>query len=108
VRRFAPDFILVSLGFDAFWRDPLASLQLSVSGYAALLQSALSLADGRVVVALEGGYDLEGLAHGSDAVCRLLVGEDPASDPLGPPPDQLPLDVVEPLLDRMVDLHQLA
>jgi acetoin utilization deacetylase AcuC-like enzyme len=108
VRRFAPDFVLVSLGFDAFWRDPLASLQLSVTGYAALLESALSLGNGRVVVALEGGYDLEALAHGSDAVTRLLLGESPAPDLIGPSPDQLPLSSVDPLLSAMSELHQLA
>src|SRR5262249_10582998 len=41
VRRYAPDFILVSLGFDAFWADPLASLQLSIGGaYTRLMRSA--------------------------------------------------------------------
>ena len=108
VRRFNPDFTLVSLGFDAFWRDPLANLRLSLTGYAALLQSALALANGRLVVALEGGYDLEALAHGSEMVCRLLHGEPPPADPLGPPPDQLPQEAVAPLLERMAELHQLA
>src|SRR5712691_10397321 len=102
VRRYNPDFILVSLGFDAFWGDPLASLALSLDGYASFLRSAVSLAgslcDGRLVVALEGGYDLNALAHGSEAVCRLLMGEDPPTDPLGGPPEQLTLTQVEPLL----------
>jgi acetoin utilization deacetylase AcuC-like enzyme len=113
VRRFQPDFILVSLGFDAFWRDPLASLALSVGGgYTALISNAVQLAkelcQGRLVVALEGGYDLEALAHGGDMVCRLLLGEAPAPDPVGPPPDQLPLDAVEPLLDQFAALHELS
>jgi len=108
VRRFQPDSIVVSLGFDAFWRDPLANLRLSLSGYEQLLRSALSLAGGRTVIALEGGYDLEALAYGSEMVCRLLLGEDPPPDLLGPPPDQLPLETVEPLLERIADLHQLT
>src|SRR4029077_11654105 len=87
VRRFQPDFILVSLGFDAFWADPLASLRLSIAGaYTPLLRSACELAGQRLVVALEGGYDLGALGHGADAVCRLLLGQEPADDPLGPPP----------------------
>jgi acetoin utilization deacetylase AcuC-like enzyme len=112
VRRYAPDFILVSLGFDAFWADPLASLRLSVGGaYTPLLRSARDLASamcgGRLVVALEGGYDLGALAHGSEAVCHLLLEEEPPADPLGPAPDQLSRADVEPLLEAIAALHHL-
>jgi acetoin utilization deacetylase AcuC-like enzyme len=112
VRRYAPDFLLVSLGFDAFWADPLASLRLSIGGaYTPLLRSARDLAktlcDGRLVVALEGGYNLDALAHGAQAVCQLLLGEDPPADPLGPPPDQLSLSEVQPLLSAIRALHHL-
>ncbi|HEV7665404.1 MAG TPA: histone deacetylase, partial [Chloroflexota bacterium] len=80
VRRYQPDFVLVSLGFDGFWNDPLASLRLSIGGaYTPLVQSARALAgelcDGRVVVGLEGGYDLGALGHGADMVCHVLHGE---------------------------------
>ena len=112
VRRYQPDFILVSLGVDAFWGDPLASLQLSIGGaYTPLLRSAVALADelcqGRLVVGLEGGYDLNALAHGSAAVCHLLLGEDPPPDPIGPAPDQLKVREVQPLLDAMRELHHI-
>ena len=108
VRRYAPDFVLVSLGFDAFWRDPLAHMRLSIDGYSALMRSALELSHGRLVVALEGGYDLDALAAGADAVCRLLLGEQPRPDPIVPPADELSRDAVEPLLHRMCELHNLA
>jgi acetoin utilization deacetylase AcuC-like enzyme len=113
VRRYQPDFILVSLGFDAFWRDPLASLRLSIGGaYAPLVRSACELAgdlcQGRLVMALEGGYDLEALAYGTDAACRLLLGDQPAADPLGPPPDQLSAREVQPLLRSIGALHKLG
>jgi acetoin utilization deacetylase AcuC-like enzyme len=113
VRRFAPDFVLVSLGFDAFWSDPLASLRLSIGGaYVPLLSSAQRLAaehaNGRLVVALEGGYNLDALGHGADAVCRLLLGEEPKPDPLGPPPEQLALAQVGPLLQKVRELHHLV
>jgi acetoin utilization deacetylase AcuC-like enzyme len=112
VRRYAPDFVLVSLGFDAFWADPLASLRLSIGGaYVPLVRSARDMAKelsaGRLVVALEGGYDLDALAHGTDAACRVLLGEEPEPDPLGPPPDQLSLAEVEPLLVAIQELHAL-
>jgi acetoin utilization deacetylase AcuC-like enzyme len=113
VRRYAPDFILVSLGFDAFWNDPLANLRLSIAGsYAPLMRSARDLArdlcSGRIVVGLEGGYDLGALGHGADAVCRLLLGDEPAADPLGPAPDQLSATDVQPLLDAIAELHGLT
>jgi acetoin utilization deacetylase AcuC-like enzyme len=113
VRRYAPNFVLVSLGFDAFWADPLASLRLSIGGaYTPLLRSARSLAadlcGGKLVVALEGGYNLDALAHGAQAVCQLLLGDEPPADPLGPPPDQLTLAEVQPLLDAISTLHHLV
>jgi histone deacetylase 6 len=109
VRRYAPDFVLVSLGFDAFWRDPLASLRLSIGGaYVPLVRSAYSLAGGRLVVGLEGGYDLDALAHGAEAVCHVLLGEEPPEDPLGPPPDQLAAAEVQPLLTALRELHHLG
>src|SRR5438445_1329933 len=104
--------MLVSLGLDAFWADPLASLRLSIGGaYTPLLRSARDMAaelcGGRLVVALEGGYDLDALAHGSDAVCRVLLGEEPPADPLGPAPQQLPALQVEVYLDAIADLHHI-
>ncbi len=113
VRRFRPDVLLVSLGFDAFWGDPLAMLRLSLAGgYTPLLRSAHALAaelcGGRLVVALEGGYNLGALGHGVEAVCRILAGETPPTDPLGPSPHQLPLSAVEPLLTTLADLHRLT
>jgi acetoin utilization deacetylase AcuC-like enzyme len=113
VRRYRPDVILVSLGFDAFWGDPLANLRLSVgSGYTPLIRSACDLAQelchGQIVVGLEGGYDLDALAHGADAVCRVLLGEEPANDPIGPPPDQLSAADLADLLASIAQLHGLT
>jgi acetoin utilization deacetylase AcuC-like enzyme len=63
---FAPDLIVISAGFDAHMRDPLANLNLLEADYAWVTQKLMRLADkhakGRVVSVLEGGYDLEGLA----------------------------------------------
>ena len=113
VRRYQPDFVLVSLGFDAFWSDPLASLRLSIGGgYAPLLRSARELAQelcgGRLVVGLEGGYALDALAYGAEAACRVLLGQEPTEDPLGPPPEQLSVGEVEPLLAAIGQLHGFA
>ena len=112
VRRYAPDFVLVSLGFDGFYADPLASLKLSIGGgYVPLVRSAYELArelcGGRLVVGLEGGYVLEALGVGAEATCKLLLGEEPDEDPLGPPPQQRSIDEVEPLLNAIRELHKL-
>ena len=99
-QRFRPDLILVSAGYDAHLRDPLASELLSLTGYAALTRQVMALAQelcaGRLVVALEGGYDLEVLAYAVLNTLRLLEQPDAAiSDPFGPaaiterPVDQL-------------------
>jgi acetoin utilization deacetylase AcuC-like enzyme len=113
VRRYEPDFVLVSLGFDAFWADPLAMLRLSIGGaYTSLLRSARDLAQqvcgGRLVVGLEGGYDLRALAAGGDMVCRLLLGEEPSPDRLGPAPQQVPVSAAEPVLTSVEQLHGLT
>jgi len=88
-QRFRPDLILVSAGYDAHWRDPLADLRFSVAGLARLVQTVKDLAyaacHGRLVLALEGGYDHEALAAGVVASLAVLAGEVP-QDPIGPPP----------------------
>jgi acetoin utilization deacetylase AcuC-like enzyme len=78
----------VSVGFDAYWADPLAEMQLTLSGYSHLasevIRMAQQLCDGKVVFVLEGGYDLDALRFGVGNIARTLLGE-PAIDPLGTP-----------------------
>jgi acetoin utilization deacetylase AcuC-like enzyme len=87
-RRFEPDLILVSAGFDAHWDDPLASLGLSLGGYAWIVQTLILLAQelcgGRVVFTLEGGYHLQVLSHGILNTFHALLGDEVVEDPLGP------------------------
>ena len=63
---FQPDLIVISAGFDAHMRDPLANLNLIEADYAWVTKKVMQIADqhakGRIVSVLEGGYDLEGLA----------------------------------------------
>lgn len=86
--RFNPGLILVSAGYDAHWNDPLASLHLSLAGYWRLSKAVVTLAErlcgGRLVAALEGGYNLKALVRGVADTCRALLDEDAAGpDPLG-------------------------
>jgi acetoin utilization deacetylase AcuC-like enzyme len=87
-RRFGPDLILVSAGFDAHWDDPLAGLALSLQGYAWLAQTLVDLAGelckGRIVFTLEGGYHLEVLRHAILNTFHVLLGDAMVEDPVGP------------------------
>jgi acetoin utilization deacetylase AcuC-like enzyme len=76
VDGFAPDLILVSAGFDAHARDPLAQQQLEDEDFAWATRAILSVArarcGGKVVSSLEGGYDLEALGRSAVAHVRAL------------------------------------
>ena len=76
---FAPDLVLISAGFDAHARDPLAHQELEAADFAwatrAILEVARTRSRGRVVSSLEGGYDLHGLATSAAAHVRALQGD---------------------------------
>jgi acetoin utilization deacetylase AcuC-like enzyme len=84
LRRFRPDIILLSAGFDAYVDDPLAGMQVTVQGYREMARAITQVADevceGRIVCALEGGYNLQGLGGGVVAVLDAFDGR------LGPSP----------------------
>lgn len=106
--RFRPDILLISAGYDAHWRDPLAGLQLTCNGYYALALSLADIAaqycDNRLVYTLEGGYDLPALAHG---VANTIRGTHhlPPHDPLGNAPRPEP-DIAH-LLENLARTHSL-
>jgi len=77
VLEFAPGLLIVSAGFDAHRRDPLAGLAVESADFGALTQALCTAAqtscDGRVVSLLEGGYDLDALAASAAAHVRALM-----------------------------------
>jgi len=77
LREFRPDLIVISAGFDAHRRDPLAHLNLIEADFRWATQQIMEIADaaasGRVVSVLEGGYDLEGLAQSAAAHVEALM-----------------------------------
>ena len=79
LEAFAPDLILISAGFDAHRRDPLAHQSLEAEDFAwatrAVLEVARSCCGGKVVSSLEGGYDLEGLGRSAVAHVQALGEE---------------------------------
>jgi acetoin utilization deacetylase AcuC-like enzyme len=79
LKNFQPDLIVISAGFDAHQRDPLANLNLLEADFdwatRKIMEIADSTAKGRVVSLLEGGYDLQGLAGSAAAhVTALMQG----------------------------------
>jgi acetoin utilization deacetylase AcuC-like enzyme len=77
LKNFQPGLIVISAGFDAHTRDPLANLNLVEADYAWVTRKVMEVADrtagGRIVSLLEGGYDLEGLARSTAAHVDVLM-----------------------------------
>ncbi len=78
--RFAPELVLVSAGFDAHERDPLAQMRMTAAGFGRLARLVASVADrhadGRLVAVTEGGYDFGALAASLQAVIRIWADDD--------------------------------
>ena len=87
-RAYRPQLVIVSAGFDAHRDDPLASCRLTEETYAAMTATMRGLADdlgAPLLIALEGGYDLDALAHSVAATMAAAVADDvPEEAPSGP------------------------
>uniref|UniRef100_A0A671XG12 Protein deacetylase HDAC6 n=1 Tax=Sparus aurata TaxID=8175 RepID=A0A671XG12_SPAAU len=81
--EFQPQLVLVSAGFDAAIGDPKGEMCVSPQCFHILTHMLMSLAEGRLVLALEGGYNLQSTAEGAAACVRALLGG--ACPPLTPP-----------------------
>ncbi|KAM4622369.1 LOW QUALITY PROTEIN: histone deacetylase 5 [Discoglossus pictus] len=79
-KEFAPDFILVSAGFDAVegHQSPLGGYSVTAKCFGHLTKQLMTLAEGRVVLALEGGHDLTAICDASEACVSALLGMEPA------------------------------
>jgi acetoin utilization deacetylase AcuC-like enzyme len=108
-RRFRPQLMIVSAGFDAHWRDPLGGLQLTLNGYAHLSRELIAmsaeLCDGKIIFVQEGGYDTEALGCGMLNVAYALLGMTTVFDPIGAAPRPEPS--VDDLIARAKRLHNL-
>jgi acetoin utilization deacetylase AcuC-like enzyme len=78
ITKFAPELLIISAGFDAHRRDPLASLELDATDFGwvtrKLMDAAHASAGGRIVSVLEGGYDLQGLQESVAEHVTALMG----------------------------------
>ena len=78
IDQFRPELILISAGYDAHERDPLARMRLTTAGYTALTKTLCDAADrhchGRIVAVTEGGYDLSALKACLESTIAVLDG----------------------------------
>lgn len=101
-RAFDPELVLVSCGFDAAAGDPLGGMKISTAGYAAMTERVCSLARGRVVLSLEGGYDLRAISAAAAACTAALLGD--ASPP--PQDPETPNAAAEHVLREVVEAQR--
>jgi acetoin utilization deacetylase AcuC-like enzyme len=112
LRRYRPDILLVSAGYDSHWSDQLAGMMATVPGFrrtaAQLKGLAEELCGGKVIFVLEGGYDLMVLASAVEATLCVLMGSDRVvHDPHGTPPSPPGRDAVEPIVASVRRIHGL-
>jgi acetoin utilization deacetylase AcuC-like enzyme len=110
-RKYRPQILLISAGYDAHWQDPLAYLQLTSQGYQALSNNLVALADelcsGQIVFILEGGYNPQALYEGVRSALQAMAGQ-PSTDesqpdnPVGSEPD------ITPILEAVKRTHGLS
>ena len=110
-RRFNPQLVLVSAGYDSHWADGIAQMQVSVAGFARMVSIIKGLADelcsGRLVFTLEGGYNLSVLADSVKATFDVLLGNTEIKDPLGQSPRRFETPNIAPLIKAIKEIHDL-
>ena len=109
LERFKPEMLLVSFGFDAHWKDPLANLLASARGYGEAVKCLRDWAQinclGRIALFLEGGYDLEAAAACGLAAAQALLGRK-IEDALGPTPQPESEDW-RPVLEKVKQIWKI-
>ncbi|KAL0267877.1 UNVERIFIED_CONTAM: hypothetical protein PYX00_010026 [Menopon gallinae] len=99
-KEFDPDIVLVSAGFDAAagHPPPLGGYKVSAACFGHMTKQLLCLADGKVVLALEGGYDLPSICDAAQECVRALLGDEPSpisEEELMRPPCQAAVDTMQ-------------
>jgi acetoin utilization deacetylase AcuC-like enzyme len=110
-RRFRPEIILVSAGYDGHWADEMSNMQLTLEGYYYLTrvikQMADEMCDGKTVFCLEGGYNLRVLSCAVNATFGLWLGENYFDDPFGLPREKFKPHGVNELIAEVKRRHGL-
>ena len=110
-RRFNPQFIMVSAGYDLHWADEIALMQVSTSGFAQMVRTIQGLANelcgGRLFFSLEGGYHLQALAYSVKATFDVLLGNAGIEDPLGQSPHRYKAPDITYPVRTIKEVHKL-
>ncbi|XP_010506955.1 PREDICTED: histone deacetylase 15 [Camelina sativa] len=92
---FSPDFVIISAGFDAARGDPLGCCDVTPAGYSRMTQMLGDLCGGKMLVILEGGYNLRSISSSATAVIKVLLGEIPEINlPIATTPSKAGLQTV--------------
>ncbi|HET8563620.1 MAG TPA: histone deacetylase, partial [Candidatus Binatia bacterium] len=104
-KKFEPEWILVSAGFDAHRRDPLGGMAVTEAGFARMGRELIKLADqyagGKIAFLLEGGYDLSSLRNSVAAVLEVMQQETPMNAAL-----ETGGDNIQPLIHKILKTHE--
>jgi acetoin utilization deacetylase AcuC-like enzyme len=110
-RRFKPELIMVSSGYDGHWADEQSNMRMTLDGYYYIARTIKQLADelcgGKCVYCLEGGYNLEVLKCAINYTFYLWLGENYNDDPIGPPPHDIEPHGVDELIAEVKRRHGL-
>jgi acetoin utilization deacetylase AcuC-like enzyme len=102
--EFRPELVLVSAGFDPYFRDPLGGMKVTGEGFGALAGIVRSIADascpGKILITLEGGYNPQGLQEGVRSVLKALKG---APSPAAP---HAPAQAAQVTIERLVAVQK--
>ena len=106
LRAFSPDLLLISAGYDAHERDPLAGMQVTTEGYRAMTRHLRVIADevcgGRLAFVTEGGYDLQAFDECLDSTIAVL-----RDSPIGDAPSfKGSTDRAEAVIEDIISLHR--
>jgi acetoin utilization deacetylase AcuC-like enzyme len=111
-RRFRPQLIMVSAGYDAHWKDRLAMMEVSVTGFAEMTRFVKNLADelcqGKTVLTLEGGYNLKAQAMSVKATFDVLLGKSEIEDPIGQPERRWAAPDISDLVAKIKEIHGIT
>lgn len=99
-REFDPDLVIVSAGFDAGSGDPIGPMDVSTEGFEQMMAQVMTLANGRVVCALEGGYNLETTSDACVGCIKVMLGVPPRPVPVAP--SSITLDGLRDIYTAMV------
>jgi acetoin utilization deacetylase AcuC-like enzyme len=105
--KFKPDIVLISAGFDPYYKDPLGGMKVTSDGFAYLTRILMDIADnccgGKLVLTLEGGYHITGLAESIKSVLIEMQDGTHVSDDVLDCTEQEADNRIDPVIKKVID-----